>query len=100
MCLCLCLVPHLFHWLSTSASIAYVIAVLVVLVATCWFIPCCPTPLLCPLQAKLQPLGIKTVYSKLGMDPVTLESYLANPPVGLTQPVWEQAKQANPDPNK
>ena len=61
---------------------------------------CCHTSLLCPQQAKLQQFGIKAVYSKLGMDPATLENYLANPPEGLTQPVWEQAKQANPDPNK
>lgn len=34
------------------------------------------------------------------MDPATLQNYLANPPEGLTQPVWEQAQQDNPDPTK
>ena len=54
----------------------------------------------CSLQAKLQPLSIKAVYPKLSMDPTTLQNYLANPPEGLAQPLWEQAKQDNPDPTK
>lgn len=53
-----------------------------------------------PLQAKLQSLDVKAVYPKLCMDPTTLQSYLANPPEGLAQLVWEQAKQDNPDPTK
>lgn len=51
-------------------------------------------------KAKLEPHGVTAVYPKLGLDQATLKGYLDTPPVGFTQPVWEHAKELNPDPTK